>query len=136
MIFGVISNPKLRGTLEISKTVIELLRSREQDFTVEEKLAESLGMTGAALEEMAADIIITIGGDGTVLRTLQRASGRILAVNMGKVGFLTEIVPEDTSWELTVNVPEDALKRIKMSEFISDEALRDIPVFLDSIRSQ
>jgi NAD+ kinase len=95
MKFGVVSNPQLRGTLETSKRIVDFLKAKGQNIQIEEKLAEKLGTSGSALEEIAADIIIAIGGDGTVLRTLQRARGKILAVNMGRVGFLTEVQPED-----------------------------------------
>lgn len=46
-----------------------------------------------------ADVIMPVGGDGTVLRTVKYAvsSGKpVLAVNAGHVGFLTEV----ESWEL------------------------------------
>ncbi len=46
------------------------------------------------LEEMKADFLITIGGDGTILRTcvsIPKPEPPILAVNMGVRGFLTEV---------------------------------------------
>ncbi len=51
-----------------------------------------------SLKEMRADFIITIGGDGTILRTciaLPKPESPILAVNMGVRGFLTEVAPKD-----------------------------------------
>jgi len=47
-----------------------------------------------------ADLLITLGGDGTILRTMQKAAPRgipILGINMGRVGFLTEAPPD--TWE-------------------------------------
>ncbi len=50
------------------------------------------------LGKMKTDFIITIGGDGTILRTclaLPKPEPPILAVNMGVRGFLTEVEPKD-----------------------------------------
>ncbi len=53
---------------------------------------------GVSLTEMNADLIVTIGGDGTVLKTImsiQKPETPILAVNMGRRGYLTEVEPEN-----------------------------------------
>jgi NAD+ kinase len=50
------------------------------------------------LKEMKTDFIITIGGDGTILRTcitIPKPEPPILGVNMGVRGFLTEVEPKD-----------------------------------------
>ncbi|MHB1439620.1 MAG: NAD(+) kinase [Cuniculiplasma sp.] len=43
------------------------------------------------LEEIEADILFTIGGDGTVLLAAQKSRGAILGINMGSLGFLSEV---------------------------------------------
>ncbi len=43
------------------------------------------------LDEINADILFTIGGDGTVLLAAQKAKGAILGINMGALGFLSEV---------------------------------------------
>lgn len=50
------------------------------------------------LEEMKTDLIITVGGDGTILNTcleIPKPEPPILAINMGVRGFLTEVMPKD-----------------------------------------
>ncbi len=45
-----------------------------------------------------ADLLITLGGDGTILRVAQHAAPDgipLLGINLGRVGFLTEANPED-----------------------------------------
>ncbi len=45
-----------------------------------------------------ADLIIAIGGDGTLLFAAQLAIGRgvpLLGVNRGRLGFLTDVLPDD-----------------------------------------
>ena len=56
--------------------------------------------TAVTAEEMAkrADLIVSLGGDGTMLRAMRLADGRrapVLGVNLGKLGFLAEVdVPD------------------------------------------
>ncbi|MCP4706695.1 MAG: NAD(+)/NADH kinase [candidate division Zixibacteria bacterium] len=52
------------------------------------------------------DIVISLGGDGTILataRTLDKSEIPILGINLGSLGFLTQITPDDL---------ESALKRV------------------------
>jgi NAD+ kinase len=60
---------------------------------------------GAKLVDDAgqADLVIVLGGDGTMLRTLARLLGSgvpVLGVNFGRVGFLASIRPEDLEQDL------------------------------------
>jgi NAD+ kinase len=85
-----------------------------QDLGVElRRLLEGRGCTvwsssawdrPAAARHMAGtDLLICIGGDGTVLRGARAAVPhpvRILAVNMGRLGFLSELTPEETPDEV------------------------------------
>ena len=47
------------------------------------------------LENFNSDVIITIGGDGTILRTIHRTNKRVLPINAGILGFLTELDSDD-----------------------------------------
>jgi NAD+ kinase len=51
----------------------------------------------------SADLLLTLGGDGSILRVAQRAAPDgipILGINLGRVGFLTETAPEH--WQATL----------------------------------
>ena len=57
-------------------------------------LSKSRGDTTLTEQAPGTDLIITIGGDGTILRTARVAVPAkipILGVNMGKLGFMTEL---------------------------------------------
>lgn len=61
--------------------------------------AVTLDLEGtAALADIPADLVISVGGDGTLLSTARRLVGArtpTLGVNLGKLGFLAEHGPED-----------------------------------------
>jgi|1186.fasta_scaffold68475_2 NAD+ kinase len=61
-----------------------------------ERVAEGCGVE--MVDERDADLAVVLGGDGTMLRALQRYLGTgvpALGVNFGRVGFLTSIAAED-----------------------------------------
>jgi NAD+ kinase len=48
------------------------------------------------LDAHAVDLAVSLGGDGTMLRTVAKAAGRripVLGVNLGQLGYLTEVEP-------------------------------------------
>ncbi len=53
---------------------------------------------GSDLSSIEADLAIVIGGDGAILHSANRLMGRripVLGVNMGKLGFLADLSPEE-----------------------------------------
>jgi NAD+ kinase len=60
--------------------------------------ASALDMTDVASDEVAstADLVVSLGGDGTMLRSVQLLGGAavpIVGVNVGLLGYLTEVEP-------------------------------------------
>ncbi|MDH5449774.1 MAG: NAD(+)/NADH kinase [Candidatus Bathyarchaeota archaeon] len=99
-VIGVVSRTDHKQALELAKRLIDHLETKEITFFLEPQLAKHLNRTTAALplEGMKPDLIITIGGDGTILRTclaLPKPEPPILAINMGVRGFLTEVSPKE-----------------------------------------
>lgn len=70
---------------------IEEMFPSDWEIVYDEEAARYLDVEFNPLEEMEADIIITVGGDGTVLRTINKCDIPVLGVNMGKLGFLSEV---------------------------------------------
>lgn len=114
MKFGVMSNPNIEKATGLAKEVINFLKDKA-DVTLEESLASKLGVKGQPLKEMKMDILITIGGDGTVLWALQRTDTKIFCINAGVLGFLTEASPENAI---------ESLKKILREEYIVDKRAR------------
>ena len=52
-----------------------------------------------------SDLLVSLGGDGTMLRAMRLADGSktpVLGVNLGKLGFLAEVDVPDLPWALSV----------------------------------
>ena len=81
-----------------AKQTAEYLRARGVTVLAEDDAAHLLGGDVTPFSRAhGADVIIALGGDGTLLRGAQYAlmwDASLLGVNMGRVGFLAEIGPE------------------------------------------
>ncbi len=80
-----------KGSEINARRVYEFLTELDRTFVLERETAKGMGKTGIDLEEIKADFLIAIGGDGTILRTLQHSTLPIFGINAGGRGFLTEV---------------------------------------------
>ena len=122
MKFAVMANPERKNCVNIAQEIVE-----NMDVIIESETAKKLGLPGVHLSDINVDIIITIGGDGTILLALQRAKGAILGINMGVLGFLTEIEPEKI-WDAINKVRAGNYmidRRMKLAVYLNDERLHD-----------
>jgi NAD+ kinase len=81
-------------------TVWEKLEGRAPELPP--PLADVLGREGGTpVADMQADVILVIGGDGSILWTLmQKPEAKVLGINTGELGYLTEAEPEGLSGAL------------------------------------
>ena len=119
MNYAVMANPECPECIKLAEKV-----AAKKNAIMEERTAHRLGRRGTRLEDIDVDVIITIGGDGTILLALQRAQGKILGVNMGVLGFLTEVEPENV-W--------NAIERVEKGDYIIDRRMR-LGVYLNDSR--
>lgn len=84
--------------LETAADLFKFVLSKGLVGVPEEEFARLKRLSGGKpLSEMKADLVVTIGGDGTVLKTsmlIPESDTPILAVNRGRRGYLTEVSPE------------------------------------------
>lgn len=91
-------NPSRDINLECTKKVVSFFQKRGIDVFVSD-LADVAGISGAtrcSFNEAAsmADIIITFGGDGTLLHTASQVAHLdvpILGINIGRIGYMAEL---------------------------------------------
>ncbi|MEM3061195.1 MAG: NAD(+)/NADH kinase, partial [Candidatus Bathyarchaeia archaeon] len=122
---GLISRLDSKDALKLSFEIHKFLSSLGVEVVPELEFAEKIGLkNGKALSEILADLLITVGGDGTILKTCMEISKPeipILAINMGRRGFLTEASPRDAL---------DAIRRYLEGNYRLEEHLK-ISVFLN-----
>jgi len=118
---GLVSRLDDERALEISATVAKQLRKKGVTVNPELELAKR-GRLGGGKEfaDLKGDLIVTVGGDGTVLKTcmaIPDPETPVLAVNMGRRGYLTEVEPKDAvhSVELVMKGKCRYEKRAKMA---------------------
>ena len=109
--------PEIKSTLH---DVIAWLRARSIDVILDTTSAILLGEQGGYQKTQLAskaDVLLVLGGDGTMLNAARLAGERsipILGVNMGGLGFLTEVQLENLY---------PSLERVFANDFVLDERL-------------
>jgi NAD+ kinase len=93
---AIVTKPGSKEAVEIARKIINALKGKV-DFTLDPKTALVLGGKAKPVGKMNVDLIVIIGGDGTVLRTLQKLIKPVpvIGVNLGEVGFLADLHPDD-----------------------------------------
>lgn len=117
MIVAVIPNLDKRGSSE----TVEKMASFFKECNITAYLPDDICCAGyehAPMDELykIADVIITIGGDGTIMRFAKRAAldGKpILGINAGRVGYLANI--EQSEYNL--------LSKLATGEYIIEERM-------------
>ena len=99
-IVGLIPHRARQAAAELALEMVRWLLSRGHSALVEEE-AGVPGVSSAPGREVAAraDLLVVLGGDGTLIHAAGLCNRRevpILGVNLGKLGFLTE-VPRDNA---------------------------------------
>jgi NAD+ kinase len=112
---GVVANPDLPKSAALVKRVMKFFAERKIELEIDEAIANKMGRRGVPIEEMESAVLVTVGGDGTVLRAIQQTNARVLSVNAGEVGFLTEISPSEI---------EDKLAQFVAGKYQIDKRIR------------
>jgi len=94
---GIVIKPHAPSVEGILKTVVDHLEGRGVDCVLEDVAARKLGrpdgLERAAIAG-ASDLVVVLGGDGTLLSVAHLAALAgvpVMGVNLGRLGFLTEI---------------------------------------------
>jgi NAD+ kinase len=128
--------------LEILQEFLPWLRSRSFEIYVDSETAEILNIDGFSRSQIPSlvDVIIVLGGDGTMLSVARLVGNKgipILGVNLGGLGFITE-VNRDELFEAVEKVLSGSCtieERIMLSAFVfrSGEKIADFVVLNDIV---
>jgi NAD+ kinase len=97
---GIVTKPRSDRAPQLIRELMEWLKDRSISVRLDEGSAayvEGDGCNRASLAEWA-DLLVVLGGDGTLLSTARASIGRnipVFAVNLGGLGFLTAIKVEE-----------------------------------------
>ncbi|WP_135612366.1 NAD(+)/NADH kinase [Methanococcoides sp. AM1] len=115
---GIVSRCDHEDALEMVRNIVEHFNSKV-DISITPKTAEPLHLHDVKItpvedmREKGVELLISVGGDGTVLRNIARMEDPlpILGINMGTLGFLVDVNPSEA-----IETIEKVLKGFKYSE--------------------
>lgn len=93
--------PDPSGVGALVARIVALLRSNGVEVALDDAAASHAGAPrGRKLEQIVdgADLLVVLGGDGSVLAGVRAVGARsipVLAVNLGRLGFLTAVNPDE-----------------------------------------
>lgn len=98
---GFILKPDCSNVKDVYLKVKTLFEKYHIEVKLEQTCAKNLGLEdGMKFEELCnyADFLVTLGGDGTLISVARRGFAyqkAVMGINMGNLGFLTDIMPDE-----------------------------------------
>lgn len=128
MKWGIVIKPNDRKVAKIAKEIMDFLKKNGEVY-LEKKFADYLKIEGFTTKDLnnLCDIVITVGGDGTILFALQEIEKPIFAINCSAMGFLTEIDAKfaKSGIEKILKGEYNIEERFKLKVFLDDKRLED-----------
>ena len=108
---GVVGNPRYRDLRGLLARLVALAPKYGFQLSGEQKIADQWPTPVPDLDSQRLDVLITFGGDGTLLRGARVTLPHevpVLGVNIGRVGFLATATPDKL---------EDALEAVARKDY-------------------
>ncbi|WP_410766694.1 NAD(+)/NADH kinase [Haloferax sp. DFSO60] len=117
---GIVAQKGNRQAATLARDMRKALSKVDVEVRFDEATAAALDRSGVPVETFhECDLVVSIGGDGTFLYAAHGSDGvPIVGVNLGEVGFLNAVSPEDA---LQTVLEEVAAFRA------GDQTIRDVP---------
>ena len=142
---GLVANPEKPGMQNLTRRLATALRRAGRVVVADEVAARMLGpriKAGGSIADLArsTDLLLVLGGDGTMLRAAREVAGSptpLFGINAGTLGFLTAVSPDEVSqalkqlWSGAFRIEERSLLEgvvIRSQEQTSLLALNDFVV--------
>ena len=97
IVFGIYTNPIKDRDFALTKKLISLLKKKGADYVLCDKLKHALGSADKR-KVTDCDILMVIGGDGTMLGVARRYAHtgvKLFGINLGSLGFLLDTEKEN-----------------------------------------
>jgi len=93
---GIICKQGRKEPQEILQELLPLIKKNGCETFVDSETASALKINGFSREEIASrvDLVLVLGGDGTMLSVSRLVAEKgipILGINLGSLGFITEV---------------------------------------------
>ena len=107
-VVGILAKKGSKEILTEARKIHKIIEQHGFRSVPDEEIGRSAKIAGGKpLRRMEIELLVTLGGDGTVLKAAKemlKPKTPILAVNMGRRGYLTEVEPSEfeaafTKWE-------------------------------------
>ena len=115
---GVIGHLEYDGLVEVLRTIFRLAGELDIEPVFEPDLLDVAAGAGRLQADTEIDALVTLGGDGTLLRGARLVSGRavpILGINLGRLGFLTSCGRDEA---------ELALRRLAAGDYLAERRMQ------------
>ena len=126
---GIITKPNEPRAAELAATIADWAANHEINLFVNDRVKDlPPGTFSATAREIAdnCDLLVVLGGDGTMIATARLVSSKgtpVIGVNLGTLGYLAEFATEDAIPALELVVRGDY--RIDQRMMLSWRVLRD-----------
>lgn len=134
MRIGLVVNPYNEEAINGSYEIVEYLKERteliitDELYNIIKEKYPSPNFSIAPLSKFNShnpEVLVTMGGDGTILRALHKCNIKVFGINAGVVGFLTEVHIKDSigSLEKILNNDYDLDERARLKTILNDKTL-------------
>jgi NAD+ kinase len=135
MKIGLVAHLKKKKALEVARNIIDIVHGMEGkgkgiSLIIDAELNEQLEderFPSSTIEDMECRMVFCVGGDGTLLRTLQKTNLPALGINVGSLGFLMEVPPKNVKEAIDEIMEGNFVveDRTRLKTLLNDERLPD-----------
>ena len=122
---AILAHPENAQAPSAQREMRDVLEARGIEVVIEKESAQLIGMDGVEKAWEGAELVISLGGDGTLLDTVHRVGScevPVAGVNIGTLGFLTACTAADVEKFASIlargeqEVVERAVLKVSMRE--------------------
>ncbi|GAB4191833.1 MAG: NAD(+)/NADH kinase [Simkaniaceae bacterium] len=99
MIIAIFPNVRKRDSKNLALGIVEFLQRHDVQVVAEDEDAEAIGVQPiSAVDKQQINFLISMGGDGTILRLAHKygnLNAAILGINLGHLGFMADVPISD-----------------------------------------
>ncbi|WP_457914695.1 NAD(+) kinase [Candidatus Hartigia pinicola] len=106
---GIVGRPRYPYSLSAHELIYTWLLSKNYHPIIDKQVAKDLKLQNAHVGNLMeigqkADLVIVVGGDGNMLsaaRILSKYNNKVIGINRGNLGFLTDLDPDNALQQLS-----------------------------------